>query len=188
MIAWIDPANSKHMLLGYDHGMGVTWDSGRNWLHPDNLPLAQLYAIGYDMQVPYNVYGGLQDNGSLRGPSTKRGGGPIVFEDWQSVGGGDGMYNVVDTVTNRYLYNESQFGSIGRTDLLTGETKSIQDRDPSLRFVWTAPILVSPHDPNTIYHGANKLLKSSTRGDTWTEVSPDLSTNDTSKLVVDGKG
>jgi len=185
---WIDPANSSHMLLGYDHGMGVTWDGGRNWLHPDNLPLAQLYAIGYDMQVPYNVYGGLQDNGSVRGPSSKRGGAPIVFEDWQTVGGGDGMYNVVDLVTSRYLYNESQFGSIERTDLLTGETKRIQDRDPSLRFVWTAPILVSPHDPNTIYHGANKVLKSTTRGDTWVEVSQDLSTNDPSKLVVDGKG
>ncbi|MBE3133459.1 MAG: hypothetical protein IMZ55_08285, partial [Acidobacteria bacterium] len=74
---WIDPANSRHMLLGYDHGMGVTWDGGENWLHPDSLPLAQLYSIGYDMQVPYNVYGGLQDNNSVRGPSTRRGGRPI---------------------------------------------------------------------------------------------------------------
>ena len=72
---------------------------------------------------PYNVDGGLQDNGSVRGPSSKRGGGRIVFEDWQTVGGGDGFYNVVDTVTNRYLYNESQFGSISRTDLYTGEVE-----------------------------------------------------------------
>jgi photosystem II stability/assembly factor-like uncharacterized protein len=186
---WIDPTNSNHMLLGYDHGMGVTWDGGRNWHHPDELPLAQLYAIGYDMQVPYNLYGGLQDNGSVRGPSSKRGGGAIVFEDWQTVGGGDGMYNVMDTVTNRYLYNESQFGAIQRSDLLTGEGKSIRYAgDKNMRFAWTAPILVSPHDPNTIYHAGNKLLKSTTRGDTWTEVSPDLSTNDPSKLVADGKG
>jgi photosystem II stability/assembly factor-like uncharacterized protein len=182
---WIDPANSKHMLLGYDHGMGVTWDGGQNWLHPDSLPLAQLYSIGYDNLVPYNVYGGLQDNGSVRGPSTKRGGRAIVFEDWQSVGGGDGMFNVIDTVTNRYLYNESQFGSLTRTDLYTGETKNnIQSRDINLRWNWMSPILISPHDSNVVYHAANKLLKSTYRGEGWTEISPDLTTNDKTKLTV----
>ena len=184
---WIDPANSKHIILGYDHGMGITYDSGANWYHPDELPLAQFYAIGVDNQVPYNVYGGLQDNGSVRGPSTKRGGGRIVFEDWQTVGGGDGFYNQVDPVTNRYLYNESQFGSISRMDLYTGETKSIRHPDQALRYNWSAPILVSPHDPNVIYHGANKLLKSVARGDGWTEASPDLTTNDKAKMPT-GKG
>jgi photosystem II stability/assembly factor-like uncharacterized protein len=185
---WIDPANSKHMILGYDHGMGITYDGGRNWHHPDELPLAQLYGVGYDMQVPYNVYGGLQDNGSVRGPSSKRGGRPIAFEDWQTVGGGDGQYNIVDTVTGRYLYNESQFGEITRTDLYTGESKNIKFPDESLRHNWTAPIVVSAHDPNVIYHAANRLLKSTARGDAWEFVSPDLTTNDTSKLTVDGKG
>jgi photosystem II stability/assembly factor-like uncharacterized protein len=184
---WIDPNNSKHIILGYDHGMGITWDGGQNWYHPDELPLAQFYGVGYDMQVPYNVYGGLQDNGSVRGPSTKRGGRAIVFEDWQTVGGGDGMFNVVDTVTNRYLYNESQFGSLTRTDLYTGETKSIALRDPALRFNWNAPILVSPHDGNTVYHASNKLLKSTSRGDSWVEISPDLTTNDKEKMPT-GKG
>ena len=181
---WIDPADSRHMLLGYDHGMGVTWDGGQTWLHPDNLPLAQLYTVGYDMQVPYNVYGGLQDNGSVRGPASKRGGRAIVFEDWQSVGGGDGFYNVVDLVTNRYLYNESQFGSLQRLDLYTGESRSIANRDPALRFNWSSPVLISPHDSNVIYHGANKLLRSSYRGEGWTEISPDLTTNDKTKLTV----
>ncbi|HEX7486091.1 MAG TPA: hypothetical protein VF332_08060 [Vicinamibacterales bacterium] len=185
---WIDPANSKHMILGYDHGMGITYDAGKSWRHPDELPLAQFYAVGLDNQVPYNVYGGLQDNGSVRGPSSKRGGRPIVFEDWQTVGGGDGMFNVMDTVTNRYLYNESQFGSISRTDLYTGESKSIRNRDESLRYNWTAPILVSQHDPNVVYHAANRLMRSTSRGDTWEFISPDLTTNDKSKLVVDGKG
>jgi len=184
---WIDPANSKHMILGYDHGMGITYDGGNNWYHPDELPLAQLYAIGVDTMVPYNVYGGLQDNGSVRGPGTKRGGRPIVFEDWQSVGGGDGTYNVVDQVTNRYLYNESQFGSLIRTDLYTGETKRIQSPDQSLRFNWSAPVLISPHDSNVIYHGANKLLRSTYRGEGWIEISPDLTTNDKTKLTT-GKG
>jgi photosystem II stability/assembly factor-like uncharacterized protein len=185
---WIDPANSKHMILGYDHGMGITYDGGKNWHHPDELPLAQLYGVGYDNQVPYNVVGGLQDNGSVRGPSSKRGGRPIAFEDWQTVGGGDGQFNVMDTVTNRYLYNESQFGSISRTDLYTGESKSIAFRDDSLRHNWTAPIVVSAHDPNVIYHAANRVLKSTSRGDDWEFVSPDLTTNDKSKLTVDGKG
>ena len=138
---WIDPANSKHMVLGYDHGMGVTFDAGKTWYHPDELPLAQFYQVGYDMAWPYNVYGGLQDNGSVRGPSTKRGGRPITFEDWQTVGGGDGFFNVVDPVTNRYLYNESQFGAIQRTDLYTGESKSIRHQDQQLRYNWNAPIV-----------------------------------------------
>ncbi len=183
---WINPANSNHIILGYDHGMGITYDGGRNWYHPDELPLAQFYAIGYDMQVPYNVYGGLQDNGSVRGPSSMRGGRPIPFEAWQTVGGGDGFYNVVDP-TNRYLYNASQFGSIQRTDLYTGEVKSIRHTDTALRYQWMSPILVSPHNGDTIYQGANKLLKSTSRGDGWIEISPDLTTNDTSKLTT-GKG
>ncbi len=184
---WIDPKNSKHMLLGYDHGMGITYDGGTNWYHPDELPLAQLYQVGFDMQFPYNVYGGLQDNGSVRGPSSKRSGAPIVFEDWQTVGGGDGMYNVVDLATNRYLYNESQFGAIQRTDLYTGESKGIGYRDNTLRHNWLSPILVSPHDPNVIYHTSNKLLKSVSRGDSWVEVSADLTTNDAAKMPT-GKG
>jgi photosystem II stability/assembly factor-like uncharacterized protein len=183
---WIDPKNPKHMILGYDHGMGITYDGGRNWDHPDELPLAQFYDVGYDMRVPYNVYGGLQDNGSVRGPSSKRAGRPIVFEDWQTVGGGDGFYNVVD-LTDRYLYNESQFGSIARTDLFTGETKSIANRDQSLRFNWNAPIVASRHDATVVYHAANRLMKSTTRGDTWEFVSPDLTTDDKSKMPT-GKG
>jgi photosystem II stability/assembly factor-like uncharacterized protein len=184
---WIDPANSNHMLLGYDHGMGITYDGGKNWYHPDELPLAQFYQVGYDMMRPYNVAGGLQDNGSVLGPSSKRGGGRIVFEDWQTVGGGDGFYNVFDTVTNRYLYNESQFGALSRVDLETGESKGITSRDQTLRFNWNAPILVSPHDSNVVYHAANKLLKSSYRGEGWTEISPDLSNNDKAKMPT-GKG
>lgn len=183
---WINPSNSNHIILGYDHGMGITYDAGKNWYHPDELPLAQFYAIGYDMQVPYNVYGGLQDNGSVRGPSTMRGGRPIPFEAWQTVGGGDGMHNVVDP-TNRYLYNASQFGVIQRTDLYTGDVRPIRHTNNDLRYQWNAPILVSPHNGDTIYQGANKLLKSTSRGDNWLEISPDLTTNDKTKLTT-GKG
>ncbi|MGB8953551.1 MAG: hypothetical protein WCC06_12910 [Candidatus Aminicenantales bacterium] len=186
---WIDPDNSNHMLLGYDHGMGITFDGGRNWYHPDFVPLAQFYAVGVDMSFPYRVAGGTQDNGSLLGPSTKKGGVPINLEDWQMVGGGDGMYNVFDQRTNRYLYNESQFGPLQRIDLVTGEVKNIayQNIRKDLRWNWCAPILISPHDSDTIYHGANILMKSTNRGESWKEISPDLSTNDKTKLTT-GKG
>jgi len=186
---WIDPANSSHMLLGYDHGMGVTFDGGKNWFHPDFIPGAQFYAVDFDMSYPYRVAGGLQDNGSLMGPSTKKGSTPIRLEDWQSVGGGDGMYNVFDKDTNRYLYNESQFGSLQRMDLATGESKDIAYSriKPATRWNWCSPIVVSIHNSQTIYHGGNIVVKSESRGETWTEISPDLTTNNPAKLPQ-GKG
>jgi photosystem II stability/assembly factor-like uncharacterized protein len=178
---WINPADSDHLLLGHDHGMGVSFDAGRTWLSPDNKPLAQFYAIGYDMEQPYNVYGGMQDNGSSRGPSTMKGGGSIPFEAWYRVGGGDGFYNVVDLTDSRWLYNESQFGNIQRMDQKTGQGRSIRYSRPQgqdgLRWNWSSPILISPHNPEVVYHAANVLLRSSNRGDTWTEISPDLTKN-----------
>ncbi len=203
---WIDPEDSNHMLLGYDHGLGVTWDGGKNWYHPDFLSLAQFYAIDFDMSYPYRVAGGLQDNGSLLGPSTKPGAGPsgrrgvtgggippgppIRLEDWFSVGGGDGMYNVFDRATNRYLYNESQFGPLTRIDLVTGEAKGIayQRLKPETRWNWCAPIHVSYHNSDTVYHCGNIVVMSLNRGESWTEISPDLTTNDPAKLTVEGKG
>ena len=202
---WIDPRDSNHMLLGYDHGMGLTWDGGKAWYHPDFLPLAQFYAIDFDTSYPYRVAGGLQDNGSMMGPSNKRssgggrmydfegtggagGGAPIRLEDWSTVGGGDGMYNVFDRKTNRYLYNESQFGPLGRLDLVTGESKNIayQNQKPDLRWNWCAPILVSVHNNDTIYHCGNIVAMSTNRGETWTEISPDLTTNDKAKMPAEG--
>ncbi len=186
---WIDPDNSNHILLGYDHGLGITYDRGKNWYHPDNLSLAQFYAVGFDFSYPYRVAGGLQDNGSKMGPSTSRDGRSINFEDWERVGGGDGMYNEFDWQTNSYLYNESQFGPLQRTDLKTGESKSIaySRQNPKLRWNWNSPILVSPHDSDVIYHAGNVLVKSTFRGENWKEISPDLTTNDPEKLTT-GKG
>jgi photosystem II stability/assembly factor-like uncharacterized protein len=205
---WIDPKDSSHMLLGYDHGLGVTWDGGKNWYHPDFLSLAQFYAIDFDVSYPYRVAGGLQDNGSLMGPSTNVGAGggfpglgrgtgrgvasgpPIRLEDWFSMGGGDGMYNVFDRATNRTLYNESQFGSLSRIDLVTGEAKGISYGrvKPEMRWNWCAPILVSVHNSDTIYHCGNIVVMSANRGESWTEISPDLTTNDKSKMQANGKG
>jgi photosystem II stability/assembly factor-like uncharacterized protein len=206
---WIDPKDSDHMLLGYDHGMGVTFDAGRNWLHPDHLSLAQFYAIAYDNAYPYNVYGGIQDNGSIKGPSSTRG-GSIAYEDWYRTGGGDGMYSAVDWKEGRFLYNESQFGAIQRLDQVTGETKNIRYTRPqpagrgggrggagggggggcpppdAIRWNWASPILVSPHNADVVYHAGSVLLRSSFRGETWQEISPDLTANDSTKRCGTG--
>lgn len=185
---WIDPNDSRHMWLGYDHGMGITYDGGKNWYHPDNQSLAQFYAVGLDNSFPYRMAGGLQDNGSHMGPSTKRDGGPILLEDWQSVGGGDGMYNVFDWKTNRFVYNESQFGPLQRLDLRTGERQSIAYRkDPKMRWNWNSPIHVSTHDSNVIYHCGNKVVRSAFRGEFWEVISPDLTGNNP-KFLTTGKG
>ncbi len=183
---WIDPSDSKHIMLGYDHGMGISYDAGKTWYHPDELPLAQFYAVDVDMAYPYNVYGGLQDNGSVKGPSAKRS-GPIRMEDWSRVGGGDGMYNVVDRSNNRYLYNESQFAPIRRLDMVTGEGKSITSEFRNkMRWNWNAPIIVSAHDSDVIYHAGNKVLKSSYRGENWEQISEDLSNADSVKIMGTG--
>jgi len=182
-VLWIDPRDSRHMLLGYDYGFAMSYDSGSNWLHSDNVSMAQLYAIGVDMDYPYNVYGGMQDFGTWKGPSTKKGRFPIRFEDWEHVLGGDGFYCQVDPTNSRWLYCESQFGGLSRNDQKTGQRKRVRYRENrSLRFNWNAPILISPHNSDVIYHGANVLLKSPYRGERWEEVSPDLTKNDSLKF------
>lgn len=172
---WINPTNSDHMILGYDYGLAISYSGGETWYHPDNLPLGQLEAVGIDMARPYNVYGGMQDFGTWRGPSTKRGRWPIRFEDWEHVSGADGSYAEVDPSDNRWLYVESQNGSISRNDQRTGVRTRIRHRAEGVRFNFIAPILISPHNPDVIYHGANMLLRSPFRGEAWEEISPDLS-------------
>jgi photosystem II stability/assembly factor-like uncharacterized protein len=182
---WIDPQNSNHVILGNDGGLAVTYDWGKTWDVIDTLPIAQYYAIGVDMDVPYNIYGGTQDCGSMKIPSNSIY-GSIWREDWAAVGGGDGMYNVVDPNDSRWLYNDSQFGYIQRVDQKTGERKFIQPRREEgkapYRFNWTAPIHISPHNSHVIYLGAEVLLRSLNQGDDWQEISPDLTTNDPEKL------
>jgi photosystem II stability/assembly factor-like uncharacterized protein len=183
---WVDPANSNHLILGSDGGLAVSWDFGKTWDVFDHLPLAQYYAAGVDMEEPYNIYGGLQDNGSVKIPSNGPS-GRITRDDWISVGGGDGMVNLVDPEDSRWLYNESQNGAIMRTDQKTGTIRSIRpparpkDKQP-YRFNWTAPISISPHNSRILYFGAQVVLRSLNRGDAWQEISPDLTTNDPEKL------
>jgi len=182
---WIDPGDSRHILLGHDGGLAVSYDFGRTWDAFDSLPLAQYYAVGVDMDEPYNIYGGLQDNGSVKIPSNGPS-GAITRDDWTSVGGGDGMFNVADHEDSRWLYNASQNGAIQRVDQKLGLSRSIRPRppagQPAYRFNWTAPIAVSPHNSRIVTIGAQVLLRSLDRGDTWREISPDLTTNDPVKL------
>lgn len=186
---WINPENSNHIILGNDGGLAISYDGAKTWDFYDNLPLAQYYAVGVDMEEPYNVYGGLQDNGSWKGPSNSRA-GLITLDDWESVGEGDGFYNQVDPNDSRWLYNESQFGNIQRVDQKTGERKNIRptrkEGKPPLRFNWNSPIVISPHNSQIVYFGGNVLFQSLNRGDSWQEISPDLTLNDPVKIA--GRG
>ena len=175
---WINPADSNHMLAGSDGGVHYSYDRGRTWDFVNTMALGQFYEIGYDMETPYNIYGGLQDNGSWGGPVRtlyRRG---ITNEDWVRVGGGDGFYTPVDPNDPTTVYVESQNGNVSRLDLETSERKSIrpepEDESERYRFDWNSPILISPHNSQTIYYGGNRLFKSTDRGDTWT-TTDDLS-------------
>jgi hypothetical protein len=184
-VIWIDPRDSNHLILGNDGGLAASYDKGKTWDVYENLPLAQYYAIGVDNDAPYNIYGGAQDTGSYMIPSNSPSGG-VGRDDWTPLGWGDGMSNLVDPDDSRWLYTESQFGSLERADQKTGLRKSIRPARakgaPPLRFHWTTPIHISPHNGAIIYCGANLLFRSLNRGDNWQEISPDLTFQDPEKL------
>ena len=184
-VVWIDPTNSSRIILGNDGGLAQSYDFGKTWDVYENIPGAQFYGIGVDMEEPYNIYGGTQDTGSFKIPSNSVY-GSITRNDWASVGGGDGMYNQVDPENSRWLYNDYQMGAIQRFDQKKGAGNFIRpsrgEKESPYRFNWTAPIHISPHNSRTIYLGAEVLLRSLNRGDDWQEVSPDLTTNDPKKL------
>lgn len=180
---WINPKNTQHMYLGTDGGVYMSIDRGVTWSHQNILPVSQFYHVQVDNQIPYNVYGGLQDNGSWRGPSSSSGG--IENRDWLGVGGGDGFWVQPDDQDNNIVYAESQGGNIQRQDLSTNQAQFIQPQalqgDPKLRWNWNTPIVKSPVNPKVLYMGSQFLYKTSDRGFSWTSISPDLTTNDTIK-------
>jgi hypothetical protein len=178
---WIDPRNSQHLMLGGDGGLYVSWDRGRHWDKVNNIPLAQFYSVAVDMEAPYNIYAGAQDNHSWFGPSATRNYIGILNEDWSQINFGDGMYQQADPSDSSTIFTSSQGGNIVRLDRRTGDRKSIRP-DPGAdeddyRFHWTSPILVSRHDPRVLYLGGNRLFISNDRGDTWL-ASPDLTWNE----------
>src|SRR5690606_3337390 len=168
-------------------GIAQTWDGGGTWHYYDELPIGQFYAVGVDLRRPYNVYGGTQDNGTWGIPSRRTTNRPLGKADAFKIGGGDGFYVAVDPENPDLVYCESQFGGLMRVDLAANTRTRIQPRarrgDPRLRFNWMTPILVSPHNPHTIYVGSQYLHRSVDRGDEWAVVSPDLTTNDREKVA-----
>jgi photosystem II stability/assembly factor-like uncharacterized protein len=186
---WIDPADPARLLLGNDGGIALSYDRGANWRHFANLPIAQIYAIGVDLRDPYIVYGGTQDNGTWGIPSRSTTNERLGREHALKINGGDGFCVQVDPDEPDIVYSESQFGAMSRQNLATGERASIRPSAPrgapALRFNWMTPILISPHNPRTIYTGSQMLHRSRNRGDRWEAISGDLSTNDREKLAGD---
>lgn len=187
---WINPANPKHLILGNDGGLYFSFDASATWDKVNNIPLAQYYAIGVDMQTPYTICGGLQDTHSWCGPSATRHHIGITNDDWVQINFGDGMYAQIDPADPDTIYTESQGGNIVRFHRATGDRKNIKPHPPAgeapYRFNWTTPIVISPHDPKTIYLGGNRVFTSNDRGDTWRR-SVDVTRNeDRDKLPIMG--
>jgi photosystem II stability/assembly factor-like uncharacterized protein len=181
---WWDEQDPQRIMLGSDGGVNVSYDGGRTADYFLNKKLGEVYAVGVDMDDPYNVYAGLQDHESWKGPSNSKG-GVITLEDWTTVGTGDGMYNQIDPTNSRWAYNSFQTGGQRRFDQLTGQAANIQPQRPPnappLRWNWITPLVLSPHNSQIVYTGAQVLFRSLNRGDAWQEISPDLTTGDATK-------
>jgi len=224
---WIDPEDAAHIIVGNDGGVAQTWDKGGNYDFLNVFAIGQFYHVSYNMEVPYRVCGGLQDNGSWCGPSRKSR-GDISNVDWFYVNGGDGFYSQQDPEDPDIVYAESQGGSMARIDLATGARTSLQKPDwrprwtvfedsiamdwpdtavrlnrtqqrridalrqqqradsasQDLRWNWNTPFFISRHNPMVFYAGANKVLRSTKRGDDLQPISPDLTTRDTMRIRV----
>ena len=176
---WINPNDPDHLILGSDGGVTATWDGTAHWRMFDNLPLGQFYAIGYDMRNPYFVCGGLQDNDAWCGPSNTRSFHGIRHQDWYETVYGDGFFTIVDPTDSTIVYSESQGGNMNRYDLVTGEKIPMRpitgpradgDTAKTYRYNWNSALQLSPHDPATVYLGANYLMRSRDRGMSWEEV------------------
>jgi photosystem II stability/assembly factor-like uncharacterized protein len=188
---WIDPANPDRLVLGNDGGLYVSYDGSRNWHFVDNLPIGQFYDIDIDQRDPYWVYGGTQDNGTWGIPSRTTSLAGITNADVVNIAYGDGFFSVTDPTNPRGMYANSQNGRAYYVDLDTREERGIRpvpnDRKEEVGFNWSTPMVRSPHDPATVYYGGNKLFRTRDRGQTWQEMSPDLSRKlDWKKLPIMG--
>ncbi len=181
---WIDPANPDLLINGNDGGLTISRDRGKSWQFVQNLPVGQFYHIDYDMETPYNVYGGLQDNGSWVGPSAVWQRGGIRNHYWQELLFGDGFDVLPMPGNSRYGYAMSQGGSLHRYDKETGKLNYIQPVHPDgipLRFNWNAALAADPFNDRGLYFGSQFLHYSPDGGSSWQILSPDLTTNDSSK-------
>ncbi len=170
---WIDPEYSEHVILGNDGGLDVTFDGGKTWLSLSSVSVGQFYTVAVDMADPYNIYGGLQDNGVLKGSSRSR---PNITGSWTRAGGGDGMWAQIDPRDNSTYYAGSQFGYYFRSGAAGYQRVKPRNGvlEEPLRYNWLTPILLSSHNADVLYYGANKLFRSMDQGETFTALSDDL--------------
>ncbi|MDC6468391.1 hypothetical protein OAW63_05345, partial [Flavobacteriaceae bacterium] len=189
---WIHPSNGNFMMDGNDGGMNITRDGGKTWRFIGNLPVAQFYHIAVDNELPYNVYGGMQDNGSWRGPAYVWRSQGIRNDYWQEISFGDGFDVLPDPDNSRYGWSMSQQGYVNRYDWKTGNNYTVRPIHPDpnikLRFNWNAAIHIDPFDNNTIYFGSQFVHKSTDKGLTWELISEDLTTNDPEKQKQNESG
>src|SRR5881296_57512 len=187
---WVDPTSTDHLIAGDDGGLWYSYDSGNKWWKADNLPVSQFYHVSVDMNRPYRVYGGLQDNSSWVGESSFPGG--ITSHQWENMYGGDGFWMFADPSDPNYLYAEAQGGAVGRVNRRTHESRNIQPlpryQEKKLRFNWNTPIHISATQKGTVYIGAQVLFRSKDFGQTWERISPDLTTNDPQKQKQEQSG
>ena len=192
---WIDPMNTRRMIASNDGGVTVTLDGGKSWTPEDNQPTAQFYHVIADSATPYRVYGAQQDSGTVA-IASRSDAGSITYSDWYDVGGGEAGYIAPYPPDPNVVFAADYQGNITRYDRHIGQVKEITEV-PELsdahgaanlehRFQWTAPVLISPHDPNTLYHGGEVLFKTTDGGVHWQAISPDLTRNDKDKQKVSG--
>lgn len=189
---WISPTDPNFILDGNDGGMGISRDRGKSWNFNENLPVGQFYHINVDNAIPYNVMGGLQDNGSWVGPAYTWTNGGIRNYYWSNIGGGDGFDAMPDADNPDWVYSQSQQGTLQRYNYKTGERWFIKppqlDTNNKLRFNWNSGIAQDPFDHNTIYFGSQFVHKSTDKGASWQIISPDLTTNDAVKIDQSNNG
>jgi len=192
---WIDPKDTRRMIASNDGGVTVTLDGGESWSTQDNQPTAQFYHVITDNEMPFRLYGSQQDSGTVA-IASRSDDGSISRSDWYDVGGGEAGYIAPYPPDPDIVYAADYQGLITRYDRHTGQIRSITEQ-PELsdahgaanlehRFQWTAPVLISPHDPNTLYHGGEVLFKTTDGGVHWQAISPDLTRNDKTKQIVSG--
>lgn len=187
---WIDPNDGNHWIVGCDGGLYETYNHAQDWKYYANLPIIQFYKVATDNDTPfYNIYGGTQDNNSMGGPSATINNAGILNSDWYITNGGDGFESAIDPIDPNIAYAQAQYGWLVRYDRASGEKTPIQPMpgkgEAAYRWNWDAPLLISPHDNKTLYFAANRVFKSSNRGDDWETISPDLTQQiDRNKLPV----
>jgi photosystem II stability/assembly factor-like uncharacterized protein len=187
---WINPKNNSHMLLGTDGGVYLSLDKGATWMFNGGIPVGQFYHVAADNKSPYNLYGGLQDNGSWMAPNSAP--GNVRNENWRSIYGGDGFWVVPDPLDPNIAYAESQGGDVNRIDTRTVKSVGIRPQpetaDGKLRWNWNTPIVTGSANKKNLYTGAQFLYRTSDQGRTWTKISPDLTTNDKRKQEQEKSG